>query len=69
VATKAVFSAKILSDGRVQIDIPVSEPVLQYLDSERITPTVNDGSVRIVIQKRVLTYTGRPQGPPNFCTR
>ncbi len=51
-AVKAVFTDKTLSDGRVQMDIQANESALEYLQSQRITPTVKDGSVRIVIQKK-----------------
>ncbi len=48
---KANFEVKLLEDKRLQVDIKVDEPALAYLETQRITPTVKDGVVRILIQR------------------
>ncbi len=45
------FEVKQLEGNGFQIDIKVDEPVLDYLEEQRISPTVKDGIVRILIQR------------------
>lgn len=48
---KARYTVTQRSDGRIQFDITADAAVLDYLYSQRIIPTVKDGSVRLVLQK------------------
>ncbi|MBG6073425.1 MULTISPECIES: hypothetical protein [unclassified Polaromonas] len=48
---KANFEVKQLEGNRLQVDIKVDEPALAYLEAQRISPTVKDGIVRILIQR------------------
>jgi hypothetical protein len=48
---KASFEVKQLEGNRLQIDIKVDEPALAYLETQRISSTVKDGIVRILIQQ------------------
>lgn len=48
---KANFEVKQLPDNRLQVDIKVDELALAFLETQRISPTVKDGIVRILIQR------------------
>lgn len=50
-AAKVRFETKLLNDNRVQVDIKADDPALAFLESQRISPTVKDGIVRIVIER------------------
>ena len=48
---KATFEIKKLEENRWQVDIKADRPSLTYLEAQRISPTVKDGTVRILIQR------------------
>jgi hypothetical protein len=48
---KANFEVKKLEENRWQVDIKADMTSLTYLDAQRISPTVKDGTVRILIQR------------------
>ena len=48
---KANFEVKKLEENRWQVDIKADKASLTYLDAQRISPTVKDGTVRILIQR------------------
>lgn len=48
---KAAFVVTVLQDGRIQIDVKSNSAALEYLESQRISPVVNDGTFRLLIQK------------------
>jgi len=48
---EADFEVKKLKDNRWQVDIKVDEASLDYLEEQRMSPTVKDGIVRILIQR------------------
>ena len=48
---KANFEVKKLEEDRWQVDIKADKASLTYLDAQRISPTVKDGTVRILIQR------------------
>ena len=48
---KANFEVKQLEGNRLQVDIKVDEPTLAYLEAQRISPTVKDGVVRVLLQR------------------
>lgn len=50
-AAKVPYQVKQLPDGRLQLDVTANAAALEYLDSQRISPTVKDNLVRVVIQK------------------
>ena len=48
---RASFEVTQLEGNRLQIDIKAENPALAYLETQRISPTVKDGIVRILIQR------------------
>lgn len=47
------FTVRILSDGRIMVDIQASDAAMEYLYTQGLKPTVQNGSVRILIIKLI----------------
>lgn len=48
---KSSFEVTVLPDGRIQIDVESTTSVLEYLETQRISPVVKGGKIRLLIQK------------------